>query len=286
MTVSRCTVSGNAAATDGGGFYVGGIGATINKSTLSGNSAVGKGGGLYCASAFGFSMNQCTVAGNNANGGPGNNGGGIFDTSQSYMLHCTLSGNQGGGLLVSSSTTSSLYNSIVAGNDINITTISSGLNPALTYSGVNITSGDPMLAPLGYYGGTTQTMPPVLGSPAIDTTTNAPTFNNDQRGFPCPADGNDDSIAVADIGAVELISNWPVTLGGMKKLGNGTSQFSFLNSPGQSFTVFASPDLAAPLDTWTPVGSSVEAPAGSGQYQFTDSNATNNPSRFYRVRSP
>ncbi len=35
---------------------------------------------------------------------------------------------------------------------------------------------------------------------------------------------------------------------------------------------------------WTALGAASEAPPG--QYQFTDWQATNNPRRFYRVRSP
>jgi hypothetical protein len=41
----------------------------------------------------------------------------------------------------------------------------------VTYLGANLTSGDPMLYPLGNYGGPTLTMPPRLGSPAIDAVT-------------------------------------------------------------------------------------------------------------------
>ena len=40
-------------------------------------------------------------------------------------------------------------------------------------------------------------------------------------------------------------------------------------------------DGELPLSSWTVLGAPTEAPAG--QYQFTDSQTTNNPQRFYRV---
>ena len=68
-----------------------------------------------------------------------------------------------------------------------------------TYSGSKI-SAPPKLAPLGNYGGLTQTMPPLAGSPAIDAGSDAATgtFNSDQRGF------RRLSGAHVDIGAVEI----------------------------------------------------------------------------------
>ena len=60
---------------------------------------------------------------------------------------------------------------------------------------------DPLLAPLGDYGGPTQTRPPLPGSPAID---NAGSFNpggTDQRGFPRFFNN------MLDIGAVEFQGN-------------------------------------------------------------------------------
>ncbi len=53
-----------------------------------------------------------------------------------------------------------------------------------TFLGLNnFTSGNPLLAPLGNYGGPTQTMPPLPGSPAIGAG-GATTLTTDQRGFP------------------------------------------------------------------------------------------------------
>jgi hypothetical protein len=63
-------------------------------------------------------------------------------------------------------------------------------------------------------------------------------------------------------------------------------QLTFTNLTGLSFTVLGSTDIALPLSNWTVLGPALESPAGSGNYQFTDSGATNAPTRFYRVSSP
>jgi Kelch motif. len=68
-----------------------------------------------------------------------------------------------------------------------------------------------------------------------------------------------------------------------KKTTNGF-QFAFTNSPGAIFGVLASTNLALPLTNWTALGGVMEI--SPGQFQFTDSQATNNPKRFYLIRSP
>ncbi len=66
-------------------------------------------------------------------------------------------------------------------------------------AGTTPISAAPNLAPLGNYGGPTQTMPPLPGSPAIGAGSVAGnTFTNDQRGYPRTQNG------LIDIGAVEL----------------------------------------------------------------------------------
>lgn len=64
--------------------------------------------------------------------------------------------------------------------------------------GTNYLTGDPILAPLGGYGGSTETLPPLPGSPAIDAA--GAGSGADQRGL-TRARG-----AGADIGAVEVTS--------------------------------------------------------------------------------
>jgi hypothetical protein len=53
---------------------------------------------------------------------------------------------------------------------------------------------------------------------------------------------------------------------------------------GEDSTVFAATNSSLPLANWTTLGSATEV--SSGQFQFTDPQATNNAKRFYRVRSP
>jgi hypothetical protein len=74
------------------------------------------------------------------------------------------------------------------------------------------------------------------------------------------------------------------SLNGAVTLPGGAFQFSFTNLSGLSFTVLAATNVALPLSNWTVLGAPIEGP--SGQYQFTDSQATNTPIRFYRVSSP
>jgi photosystem II stability/assembly factor-like uncharacterized protein len=70
------------------------------------------------------------------------------------------------------------------------------------------------------------------------------------------------------------------------KLPGGSFRFSFTNLSGLSFTVLGTTNLALPWTNWNVLGSALESPAGSGNYQFTDFQATNNATGFYRVRSP
>jgi len=65
---------------------------------------------------------------------------------------------------------------------------------------------------------------------------------------------------------------------------NGAFGFAFTNSVGALFGIVASTNLSLPLTSWTAVGTATEA--APGKFQFWDSQATNNPQRFYRIFSP
>ena len=107
-------------------------------------------------------------------------GGGLKDEqSVTSLTNCTVSGNTAYGGIggVANYATLSMSNTIVAGNN--------GGDFSGSYTGSNnLIGGNPLLSPLGDYGGPTATMALLPGSPAIGggTSTGAPTF--DQRGQP------------------------------------------------------------------------------------------------------
>jgi len=76
----------------------------------------------------------------------------------------------------------------------------------------------------------------------------------------------------------------PLKLSTPTVLSNGAVQFSFVENLGLSFTVLASTNPSSPIAAWSAVGAATEA--APTQYRFTDTQATNYPQRFYRVRSP
>ena len=85
-----------------------------------------------------------------------------------------------------------------------------------------------------------------------------------------------------DIGAFE--SAGPLYISRLNRLANGACQIIFNQIPGGSFTVLTATNVSLPLSNWSVLGVATES--APGQFQFTDSQATNNGQRFYRVRSP
>lgn len=254
VTVSGCTMVSNTVTVYGGGIFNGGD-MTISQSTFTGNFTAGHGGGIYSQSTL--VVNQSTVVSNSTAG-------------------------VGGGILILGGTTV-LTNTIVAGNSA---TSSTNIFGSLTGAN-NLTSGNPLLAALGNYGGPTLTMPPLAGSPAIDAGNDAAasSFASDQRGGGYLRVSGDH----VDIGAVELqliTSSTAVEITAPGSPGNGPFQFSFANDSGASFRVLATTNVTLPASNWTFLGFAAETPPGSGQFQFTDPGATNHPQRYYRVKSP
>jgi hypothetical protein len=316
LVANGTTFSGNTCPL-AGGVYCSDQTCTFNGCTFSGNLF---GGALHMQTTKTMTATfiNCTFTANSTTNAYGSVIGMTSpsqDTSFAILTNCTITGNStvGAGFpgaiflpsVRSVGTNSlSLYNTIISGNTTNGVeadiSVSTSLDPNAMVSGTNnllgvgvgLTNGingnqvgvnNPQLAPLGNYGGPTQTMPPLPGSPAIDAG-GATSLTTDQRGFPRPLG------LATDIGAVEGIYN----LAGPGKItqvtfsGNNSSslQFGFTNYTDMIFTVLTSTNLTLPLNLWTNIGYAVESPAGSGQYQFTDPQATNYPQRFYRVRSP
>ena len=199
-SLTNCTITGNSAVNRGGGLYIYGSTVNLTDCTLSDNAAQ-YGGGLREGGSGSATLIDCTISGNSAT-----NGGGLRNVSTMNLIACTVSGNSapnGGGL--NNSGTAVLTDTIVAGNTVPNTSTASdiqgtvastssynligpgGWGGLLNGVGGNIILADPstlLLAPLGYYGGPTQTMALLPGSPAIGEGTAVMGVTTDQRGEP------------------------------------------------------------------------------------------------------
>jgi hypothetical protein len=205
----------------GGGIYNTGE-AVLKSSTVSGNHAVtGDGGGLNSATA---TLTNSTISGNFA----ALTGGG-FRAVVLSLNSATVTDNHahtGGGIFLVSGGTSSVHNSIIAGNFVDLAGTGPDLSGAFTSAGhnligigagsigfVNGVNGDivgtpdnpidPKLGPLANNGGPTRTHALLPGSPAIDHGDNSDAPTTDQRGQARIKDGDGNGSRVIDIGAFE-----------------------------------------------------------------------------------
>src|SRR5581483_1296306 len=168
VLLNSLTITNASSAFGGGVINYGTL--TVKNSTFTGNQVPGSnndGGGAIVDEGGTLTVINSTFVGNSA---PGQYGGGI---------KCF------GTLL--------LTNSIVCSN-----TAFGNPNIAASFSGSNnLVDTNALVAPLGNYGGPTPTMPPLLGSPAINAGA-ATGLTTDQRGFPRVVG------SAPDIGAVEF----------------------------------------------------------------------------------
>jgi hypothetical protein len=262
LTVNNCTFTGNTAAILGGAIRGN---CAINNSSIYNNVALLAGGGIHKDAGTGTIVNNSTIANNSARFG----GGVRAPVNGPSLTNCTVSGNtayvSGGGISTFGSG-GVWINSVVAGN---IASSNSNFTISPSFVSNSRTNGDPSLAPLGDYGGTMLTMPPLAGSPAIDAGNDSVTnsLTTDQRGSPRLAGAH------ADIGAVESqeanASEAPFL------------KLSFTSSPGTDFTVLAATNV---IGAWSRLGRATQSTPG--QYRFTDIFAPEYPRRFYQVTSP
>lgn len=297
LTIEGCAFTGNVAE-QGGGIYNYSGTLIVSDSTFSGNSTAnslsnGPGGGIYNGSygtGYGYPAGNLTVVNstfynNSANQTSYGQGGAIFnDTGASAtVINSTISGNSandGGG--ISNAGTLTLVNSIVSGN----TAISNADLGGYTDNG---TSGNEIgisainLAKLGYYGGATQTMPPLTGSYALNSGIYQAGVvpGTDQRGEPRPTKAGE-----IDSGSVQ-VSNEPAVITSVSPsggpLGGGTSvtitgtgldnvgAVSFGATPANSVTI-------NPATTGVPSSVTVISPAATtaGMVDVTVNNGSGN----------
>jgi hypothetical protein len=218
LTVSSSTFSNNSTDADGGGIYNGGT-LTVSSSTFSNSFAISDGGGIYNGGTL--TVSNSTFCNNS-----GRTGGGIDNNRTLIVSDSTLFNNSarvygGGGIFNASMTT--LNGDILVGNNANGRANDldgNGMDSSENLVGVdptgslqnsqngnqvNVSVAQAGLAPLGYYGGLTQTFALLPGSFAIGKGLTATTATTDQRGIPRPID------TPSDVGAFQLTAPPTVT---------------------------------------------------------------------------
>ncbi|MFM7407705.1 MAG: CHAT domain-containing protein [Cuspidothrix sp.] len=220
VNITSSTFSNNTAVNNGGAIYNSFNTVNITSSTFNNNKANNYGGAIYNQGGdggSGFIINS-TLSSNQAN-----NGGAIYNSNGNIGIgYGTLSLNSAsayGGRIYTIGGILSLSNTIVAANtnsnspDI-FGTVSSVSNNNLIgngtgMTGITNTNGnqvgtaaapiDPKLAPLGDYGGTTQTMALLPDSPALNAGSFDSDVTTDQRGI------SRSQGTAPDIGAFEAV---------------------------------------------------------------------------------
>jgi hypothetical protein len=205
-SLTRVTFSNNSADYGGGMFISDWSNPVLNTVTFNGNEA-SWGGGLYTQGLSSPSLVNITFTANQADYGAAIAFGGTLLS----ITHATLSHNtadvEGGGIHIFEGGMR-LVNSILWGNtaltgpqivdSIGLAEVSDSVIQGGFPAGTNIISDDPLLGPLGNYGGFTQTVPLQGGSSAIDQANSIDCPAADQRGLARPQGMR------CDIGAFEF----------------------------------------------------------------------------------
>ncbi len=200
---------------------------TITNSTLSANLADSYSGLANISNLAETAIFNSTIANNLVSGsgvrygGVGNLSGGII-----RFKNTIIADNESRNCLVSGSWTSEGHN------------LSSDSFCAFTQPG-DLMNTDPLLAPLGNFGGPTILHALSPGSPAIDAGDNLGCPGQDQRGIGRPVDGNNDGSALCDIGAYEARNQLEVNDRALVEGDTGTKAavFTISLSPTSSQTV-------------------------------------------------
>lgn len=244
---------GMAFASRGGGLYSDGIAVTVRDSTFSGNDAgdAGNGGGIYARRTL--DVVNSTLSGNEARAG----GGLYVHSGTATLFNATVADNSvtlgGGGVMADVGANVTLLNTLVAKNLLLVVNgspspndVSGAFNVTSSYNWIGSGTGstgivdgasgnrvgvvgkplEPFIGPLANNGGFTEThllfpISPLIdaGQPQFDPNGFVPALTMDQRRESRVLDGNRDSVARVDIGAVEVRSTLFADLDGDGRVG-------------------------------------------------------------------
>lgn len=190
--LENATLSDNQGVT-GAGFYINQGTVTATNTTVSGNTASNNYGGIYITgSGANLYMQNSTIANNTRINTTGTGYNGIYfgGGATASMINTILAYNQNRNCFSTLAPTSLGHN------------LSSDLHCGLDQSG-DLPGVDPLLGPLADNGGSVHTHALLPGSQAIDAGDDVQCPVTDARGINRPYDGDGDSTATCDIGAVE-----------------------------------------------------------------------------------
>ncbi len=294
LSLTACTLSGNATGGGGGSFSIGGHG-----------GSGGNGGGIAKNDTTSYRLNSCTVASNRTgSGAPGSlsiglsgAGGGIY-AGRAILQNCLFSENTRAPSVPSDVDASITY---IGANVLSTLASNPAIGPA------PIINPSTLLAPLGDYGGPSQTMALRPGSPARNAGSST-ARTADQRGFPL--------VGLPDIGAYEAGTlshgNLPVILAetidfdgdGQSNEGEiiagtivtdptsvlrvttltpsgGNLEISFPSVTGKTYTLWRSDTLTG---SWMNTGLTAISGNGSVQQFTIPAPVIGVPKRFFRVQ--
>jgi CSLREA domain-containing protein len=286
LTLVADTFSNNTAQQNGGAIFSENASLTVVDSTFSSNQTETGGGGAIASWPAGrlppgqLTVEYSTFSGNIAStqeySGPG---GAILTYNSTNVANSTFTANSapsawGGAIVETGSATLTVTNSVFSGNsapDYGAALSGATANFNLFYnnliygnvegdcgycsSNTNAISGNPNLAPLGNYGGSTQTMLPLPSSAAICAglaTLNPNGLTTDQRGLPNSTTYN--STKCTDLGAVQT-----------------DYAFSFTTNPPATGAIPGTAVSPAPAVTITESGATLTT--GSISVTATDANS-------------
>lgn len=235
---------------------LGGLLLVTNATVVSNITTAGAGG----AAGTGFYAGYPSTAGSpGTNGPPGVKMGGAISgvAATNFLKNSILSPNL--------PTDTNIFGPLIdAGNNI-----SSDNQDSLTNSS-SLNGVNPMLAPLGNYGGPASTMALLPGSPAINAADVTAFPTTDQRGYARPYG------PAPDIGAFEY---YPPNAFAIRGYANGLLDLVYTGTNDQTYRIQASVDLIS----WSSVSTNT---LGSNCYMDTIFPTTNLPAQFFRAVSP
>ena len=312
LMLTNVTVAGNNAGAGGGG---GPGGSLLGAMTFPSNGGAGgaggsggSGGGIYSTDTL--TLTSVTISNNRLQqggvGGPGTpgtfggkngaagsagadgSGGGVSQQPGSATIRVAV-GNTIIARNVAGSTGNDMFSSTpISSAGHNLVGVADGTSGWLASdrTGTAAAPLNPRLAPLAYYGGEGMSMPPLLGSAAIDAGDNSlvtsPPFAEpitDQRGFPRFIDATGAGSARVDIGAVEF-QPIPLVVTSTLDLAVGQGQLSLRAAvdlaaitPGADTITFQIPTTDAGYDPQTGV-TNISLDAALGALELNDASGT------------